>query len=78
VRAWLASLGVPPSVTVLVSWDGSLAVAVPFAVLTQFWDDFFYPVSDVVVIPLTLACVLIWFHWELLVIGCTVPSPGLG
>ena len=42
VQAWLVSLPIAPHQTVIVSWDANTAVSAPFAVVAEYWSNFYY------------------------------------
>jgi hypothetical protein len=62
-RSWLTSLTTPRAV-VRIAWSSTLAVELPWCVLVDHWDDFFYPASDDAVVDLTARQLLLWRHFE--------------
>jgi hypothetical protein len=60
--AWLLQLA-PPDTLVILSWHREDALLVPWGVLAEYWDAFWYPASDdVTVFPLSEAWVLSCDH----------------
>jgi hypothetical protein len=63
VREWLHSLPIPADETVIVSWDEDTAVTAPFAVVAEYWSDFFYGSSDdAAIVPPGVSWMLVWDH----------------
>ncbi len=60
VHDWLTKLlgNIPESI--FISWDKDWAVATDVLTFTRFWDDFLYPVEDVVIWPQDESWVLLW------------------
>ena len=76
VRAWLLALPIDTNSTVIVSWDWSTAVVAPFALVAEYWSDFFYPASDdAAVIPRDVAWMLVWNHEEVFEFGSAQFEP---
>jgi len=49
-RAWLRAKQIDPGTEVLVSWDNSSCVVTEWQVFCNYWDDFCYPGSDVILV----------------------------
>jgi hypothetical protein len=65
VGAWLAQQWPDLQTAVVVSWDSATAVAVPWGLFVQRWDDFCYPSSDdVAVAAATGQWVVEYAHYE--------------
>jgi hypothetical protein len=65
VRAWLEHQWSDRQAIALVSWDKRTAVAVPWGLFTQHWDDFCYPSSDDVTIAITTGeWIIEYAHYE--------------
>lgn len=59
----MLALPVQSEQTAIVSWDATTAVTAPFAVVVEYWSDFFYPASDdAAVIPPNGGWMLVWEH----------------
>jgi hypothetical protein len=77
VRQWLLSLPIPLDETVIVSWNEDTAVIAPFAVVAEYWSDFFYLSSDdAAIVPPSLEWMLIWDHHGTFHFGIVSPKPG--
>jgi hypothetical protein len=77
VREWLLSLPIPLDETVIVSWNEDTAVTAPFAVVAEYWSDFFYLSSDdAVIIPPSVAWMLTWDHGGTFHFGIASREPG--
>jgi hypothetical protein len=77
VREWLLSLPIPVDETVIVSWDEDTAVTAPFAVVADYWSDFFYGSSDdAAIVPPDVAWLLVWDHEGTFHFGIASPQPG--
>jgi hypothetical protein len=64
-RKWLSARPVLPRVQVVVSWDPSTAIALPWDLFVHRWDDFCYPTSDdLTTLPLGGGWVLAYSHEE--------------
>jgi hypothetical protein len=68
-RHWLRSLPVPEGQSVLVLWDRETAALVDWRTFCEYWDDFCYPMSDVIVSPSTDDWVLHYRSDERFVFG---------
>lgn len=60
VRDWLTNLLGTPSLPILISWEEHWAVTTDSETFIRFWDDFLYPVEDVVIWPQDESWVLLW------------------
>ena len=76
VKDWLLALPVSVDETVIVSWNASLAVTAPFALIAEYWSDFFYGASeDAAIVPPSVAWMLVWDHEEHFSFGITSQKP---
>jgi hypothetical protein len=76
VTDWLLSLPIRVDETVIVSWDERTAVAAPFTLVAEYWSDFFYPGDDAVIVPPSIAWMLVWDHEEHFSFGIASHEPG--
>lgn len=60
VRDWLINLLGKTPLPIFISWSKNWAVATDSDTLIRFWDDFLYPVEDVVIWPVDESWVLLW------------------
>jgi hypothetical protein len=76
IRFWLSSLPVDPECLACVDWarDG-LGVEMPFSVFVRYFDDFWYPSSDDVVVLFPGGAVLLLDHEERFSFAATWPCP---
>lgn len=74
VRSWISSLPVDAECLACVDWarDG-LGVEIPFSVFIRYFDDFWYPSSDDVVVLFPDGAVLLIDHEERLSFAATWP-----
>jgi hypothetical protein len=68
-RRWLKSLPVAEGQSVLVLWDRETAALADWTTFCEYWDDFCYPMSDVIVWPSTEDWVLHYRRDERFVFG---------
>jgi hypothetical protein len=69
VKLWLRSLPAVEEQSVLVHWDQETAVLTNWATFCEYWDDFCYPMSDVVIWPITEEWALRYHRAERLTFG---------
>ncbi len=60
VRDWLIGLLGKKPLPIFISWSKNWAVATDSDTFIRFWDDFLYPVEDVVIWPVDESWVLLW------------------
>jgi hypothetical protein len=68
-RQWLSGLPAAEGPAVLVYWDLGTAAVTDWATFCEYWDDFCYPMSDVIVWPITEEWALHYHHDERFTFG---------
>lgn len=70
VAGWLAAQGTPTDVTMLLSWEKTVAAMVPWHIFCQYWDDFCYAGSDdVCIASLCGTWFLLYYHQDIFLMG---------
>jgi hypothetical protein len=71
-RVWLKTLTVEGDPTIFVSWGGDLVLLTAWSVFCEYWNDFCYPMEDVLVWPNTEEWAFFYYHEERLYFGRAV------
>lgn len=70
VKEWLYQRGVAFDKNVYVSWDSEKGAIVPWKILIDYFDSFYYPGSDdLIAIDENLNWALLFAHWETIFFG---------
>ena len=65
VRTWLYERGIPLSRRVFLSWNGELAALTTWKMVIRYWDAFWYPSSDdLLVLDASQSWALLLWHEE--------------
>ncbi|MCD8740510.1 hypothetical protein LT679_07840 [Mucilaginibacter roseus] len=76
IKQWLYGKGVQPDEQVYLLWNSKVAAVVPFSVLVEYFEDFYYPSSDdLTVFDGQLNWALLFHHAEVLFWGSGRPIP---
>ncbi|WP_194777641.1 hypothetical protein [Pararhodonellum marinum] len=70
VKNWLYQRGIPVDKNVLVSWSKEVGVMVPWKILIEHFDSFYYAGSDdLTVLDESSAWALLFAHWDTIFFG---------
>jgi hypothetical protein len=70
IKEWLCQRGLAPDKKVFLSWDKENAMTIPWKLLTEYFDSFYYPSSDdLTVIDQSLNWALLFYHQDEIYFG---------